>query len=180
MNIPEDLQRNPHFARYYRTWQKNDLSIVFIPLAQICREHGLLEEARQICEKGLARHPQSVSGRLMLSRILMDLEQTGEAKALVKAVLEEYPAQQEAKTLHQRLLRMGGAEESEEKSQAHDDSEEVTEKSERAVSLWENPTMAKIYADQGETKIALQIVDRILSRNPQDPRALELRKEWSR
>lgn len=174
MNIPEELHRNPHFARYYRTWQKNDLSIVFIPLAQICREHGLLEEAREICEKGLARHPQSVSGRLMLARILMDLERMGEAKGVVERVLEEFPAQQEAKTLLQKIVRMGGVDETPE------DAEEVTEKAEKTASPWENPTMAKIYAEQGETKTALQIVDRILARNPQDTRALTLRKELSR
>lgn len=169
MNLPEELLKNPHFARYYRTWQKNDLSIVFIPLAQICREHGLLDEAREICEKGLARHPTSVSGRLMLARILMDVEREGEAKRIVGAVLEEFPAQQEAKVLLQKIMRM-----------KHAEDDEITEKAERATSPWENPTMARIYAAQGETRTALQIVERILARNPQDTRALELRKELNR
>ena len=159
-NIPRELLKNPHFARYYRTWQKNDLSIVFIPLAQICREQGFLNEARAICEKGLSRHPASVSGRLMLARIYLDLERTGEAKDIVEKVLEEFPAQQEARALLDKISGCRG--------------EPCVRPSEQPPSLWENVTMAKIYAEQGETRIALQILEKILARDAQNARASEL------
>lgn len=172
MNVPEELLRNPHFARYYRTWQKNEASIVFVPLAQICREKGLLNEAREICERGLQRHPDSVSGRLMLARIYFDQEDSGESRRIVERVLEEFPGQQEALTLLARIRRTRTEMKDEE-------TEEITEVSAtpgESSSLWENLTMAKIYADQGETKIARQLVDRILARNPNDARAQELKK----
>jgi len=197
--IPKELQRNPHFARYFRTWEKNPVSIVFIPLAQICREQGFLDLARQICEKGLSRHPASVSGRLMLARIFLDQEALNESRALVEKVLEEYPAQQEATSLREKILRALGVPLKEEKKDdkkkeapkmeaqvdqkpqttphaAEDVEEEATEVSTVAVSIWENPTMAKIYADQGETKIARQILEKILARDPNNARAAELKR----
>lgn len=174
MNFPPDLFRNPHFARYYRTWEKNDLSIVFIPLAQICREQGLFDEAREICEKGLQRHPASVAGRLMLARILLDREEMDKARTVVETVIAEFPGQQEAQTLLQRIKRgLGAVEEG-------DEITEVGGSPDNATPIWENVTMAKIYADQGDRKIARQMVERILTRTPQDPRALALREELSR
>ncbi len=194
MNVPEELLRNPHFARYYRTWQKNEASIVFVPLAQICREKGLLNEAREICERGLQRHPDSVSGRLMLARIYFDQDDSDESRRIVERVLEEFPGQQEALTLLARIRRtqrlpMGGigVENRDSPPDSSPESgfagsgrtdDEITEI--EAAPLWENLTMAKIYADQGETKIARQMVDRILARNPNDTRAQTLKKELDR
>ncbi|HEX5036205.1 MAG TPA: tetratricopeptide repeat protein [bacterium] len=189
IEIPKELQRNPHFARYFRTWQRNELSIVFIPLAQICREQGFLEMACQICEKGLSRHPGSVSGRLMLARIFIDMEREEKAKEIVEKVLQEYPAQQEAEALLHKLKRMEEPEPAKKSSKSVEpeetsvsSTEEVTEEAApiaSAVSPWENPTMAKIYADQGETKIAHQILDKILARDPQNVRASELKRSLS-
>lgn len=168
MNFPEELFRNPHFSRYWRTWQKNELSVVFIPLAQICREQGLLAEAREICQKGLGHHPDSVSGRLMLARTCLDLEQPNEARRLVEEVLSELPAQQEAKHLLGKITRCGEL------------SQEAPPPLPQKSSLWENMTMAQIYADQGEKKIALEILQKVLSRNPRDEQALGLQERLSR
>ncbi|GEM_PF-1391084 len=182
INLPDSLSKNSHFSRYYRTWQKNPLSVVFIPLAQICREQGLLEEAKEICQRGLEHHPESVSGRLMLSRILFDMEEFTTARDMVEKILQDYPAQQEAKTLLEKMKRCQPDYEnnSELSSLPEDDTEKVFAKSlEPITNLWENATMAKIYADQGETKIALQIVDRLLARNPSHEMALKLKKELS-
>src|SRR3990167_5641620 len=150
----KDLLRNPHFARYYRTWEKNDLSIVFIPLAQICREQGLLDEAKEICEKGLERHPTSVAGRLMLARILFDQEGMERARTVVETVIAEFPGQQEAQTLLQRIKRGLGAVDMKCPPFGGEDDEitEVGEPPDTAPPIWENVTMAKIYADQGDRK----------------------------
>lgn len=197
MNLPETLMKNPHFARYYRTWEKNQLSIVFVPLAQICREQGLLAEAREICEKGLAQHPHSVSGRLLLARVYFDLEEMGQARRLVEEILAELPAQKEAHSLLQKILRCcGPAKNSQMQGDVRRPTEAYLEGTpqgaptsvneadgifiQSAAPLWENVTMAKIYADQGEIKIALQIVERIIARDPQNERARHLREEWQR
>ncbi len=168
MTFPEHLIRNPHFSRYYRTWQQNPVSIVFVPLAQICREQGLLTEAREICEQGLKYHPGSVSGRLMLARIHFDLDELGHAHEEVEKVLQEFPGQPEAEALLKRIMRGHGA------AEAHNEAETI---SGEPTPLWENVTMARIYADQGDTTTARKILEKILARQPGDERALELRKE---
>lgn len=169
-NLPPVLFENPHFARYYRTWQKNEVSIVFIPLAEICREQGFLKEAREICEAGLSTQPSSVSGRLMLARILLDLEETTQASNLVQHVLTEYPAQQEALSLAEKMRTLP-------KKKTERNTVETEEtKTASPLSLWENPTMAKIYADQGEVRTAKRILERILAQRPEDVRALALKQ----
>ncbi len=168
MNIPTELLRNPHFSRYYRTWQKNPLSIVFIPLAQICREQGLFEEAKEICEQGLARHPDSVSGRLMLAWIYFDMDQVAESRRMVEGILTEFPIQQEAKILLERIVRT---------TEPSHENDHTTKPQLQPISLWENVTMAKIYADQGEAKIAQRILDRLLTHDPNDVRARRLKEE---
>ncbi len=166
MNYPAELLRNPHFSRYFRTWQKNYSSVVFIPLAEICREQGYLGEAREICTKGLVHHPHSVSGRLLLARIYFELDRLEEAKKLVHEILSEQPAQKGAQTLLDSIVRT-----------THTDEVQKVSVPTSPASLWENVTMAKIYADQGEVKIALQILEKILSRNPAHTIALQLREE---
>ncbi len=168
MKIPEELLQNLHFNRYYRTWQSNPVSIVFIPLAQICREYGFLDQAREICESGLIHHPHSVSARLMLAQIFLDLEKLKEARKTVEKILEEFPGQHEALKLCERLQEMGG------KTKSPPKSEDAGR-----PSLWDNVTMARIYASQGEKGTARKIVEKILTRNPQDPNALALRQELS-
>ena len=170
MNLPEDLTRNPHFVRYYRTWEKNRVSVVFIPLAQICREQGFLEEAREICERGLREHPHSVSGRLLLARIYFDLDQNEKAGGILAEILSDWPGQREATSLLERIKRCGGVTKK----------DPVQSDVKRSASLWENITMAKIYADQGEAQIARQMVQRILTRDPVNEKALQLLKEWTK
>jgi Tfp pilus assembly protein PilF len=142
--------------------------------------------ALEICEKGLARHPSSVSGRLMLARIHMDADESGKAQELVEKVLQEYPAQQEAQTLLQKIKRMGQAGEATEETKVAEPHPGQTFSGERdsavppaieaVISPWENATMAKIYADQGEARVAHQILDKILARDPQNARALGLKR----
>ncbi len=173
MNLPEELLKHPHFSRYYRTWNKNPLSLVFVPLAQICREQGLLSEAREICEQGLAHHPHSVSGRLMLAKIYFDLEELDQAKKLAEEILQEMPAQGEARLLLERIQRCPRAELVEASTPTR---EELIQTKGITASLWENVTMAQIYADQGEVKVARQILDRILTRDATHSKARQLRE----
>lgn len=164
MNLPEELLHNPHFLRYYRTWERNPVSVVFIPLAQICREQGHLEEAREICEKGLEAHPDSVSGRVLMARVLFDMDRLDEARQIVVGILNDFPGQAEAAALHKQILNCRGQDPS------------APQQGSISVSLWENLTMAKIYADQGEIRIALQIVEKILARDPQNFGAVQWRE----
>lgn len=176
MNIPENLTRNSHFQRYYRTWQKNPLSVVFVPLAQICRDHGYLQEAQEICEAGLQHNPDSVSGRLTLAHILYAKGELKKVEEMTESILMTYPTQSEARSLQNRVKKDLYTELSPSSPKAAED-EEITlveEKNEKNTNLWENVTMAQIYADQGEMKIARDILHRVLKRNPQNERAQAL------
>lgn len=176
--IPTELLKNPHFSRYYRTWERNPLSVVFVPLAQIGREQGHLEVARAICKKGLEQHPNSVSGRILLARILYDLDELAEAQTLTLRILDEFPGQQEALSLLDRILkgREGESTSTPSPQSASAPNGEKMERESEGISIWENPTMAKIYADQGEVRVARQMLERILTRDPTNQRALDLRK----
>ncbi len=167
-DLPPDLFRNAHFARYFRTWTNNDQSIVFVPLAEICREKGFLDEALEICREGLEKQPQSVAGRLMLAKILYEKDEMEQAQEVVSDLLSQYPAHAEARAFLQRIKKASTPE------------TVSTNKTPRKVLPWENVTMAKIYAEQGEKKIAMEIVSRLLSLDPSHSRALALREELIR
>jgi tetratricopeptide (TPR) repeat protein len=47
-------------------------SYVFVPLADACRKMGRLDEALEICEKGVARHPNYASGHVVRGKCLYD------------------------------------------------------------------------------------------------------------
>ena len=153
---PSELLRQAHFARYFNTWQRDEDSIVFVPLAEICRQKGHLELAKQICEQGLNYHPDSVSGRLTLARIYCDLKQPELAQPILEKILQDQPGHPEAEKL------LGSPARREE------------------GSLWETCTMAQILIEQGERKAALDILNKILFRNPAEQRALELKERLCR
>src|SRR3989338_4653882 len=95
-SIPEKLLRQPHFSRYYHIWSQDERSLLFVPLAEICRTQGYLKEGEAICEKGLQQNPQSVSGRLTLARIFLDQELKEKAIQLVEKILADFPGHQES------------------------------------------------------------------------------------
>src|SRR5690242_7221233 len=71
--------------------EENPDSLAFAPLADAYRKQGNLEEALQICRKGLERHPNNTSGRVVLGR---DYREQGKADAAVsefKKVLDLDP-----------------------------------------------------------------------------------------
>ena len=153
---PPELLSHSHFARYFRTWQKNRVSIVFVPLAEICRQMGYLEEARQICTEGLQHHPDSVTGRLTLARVLLELERPEEVALLAEKIMQDFPGNREAEGILRRLK---------------------PEKKSTAVATWETCTMARILAAQGEKAAALAVLEKILTQDPSHQRARTLKEE---
>jgi tetratricopeptide (TPR) repeat protein len=63
-------------------------SLVFAPLADAYRKQGSLEEALQICKKGLEKHPAYTSARVVLGRIYQEKGKIEDAAAEFKKVLE--------------------------------------------------------------------------------------------
>ncbi|HSJ10725.1 MAG TPA: tetratricopeptide repeat protein [Longimicrobiales bacterium] len=61
---------------------------VFVHLAEAYRKAGEHERARRILDEGLARHPDSASGYVVLGRVLADMQITGEAETAFRRVLD--------------------------------------------------------------------------------------------
>jgi tetratricopeptide (TPR) repeat protein len=83
---------NPEFVeRYQLEYQKNPKSKVFAPLAEAYRKMGLVEEALQICKRGVALHPDFASGRVALAKVLLEKKLHSEALEQLKRAAELSP-----------------------------------------------------------------------------------------
>jgi tetratricopeptide (TPR) repeat protein len=71
--------------------EENPDSLVFAPLADAYRKHGELEEALNICKKGLERHPNYTSARVVLGRIYQEQKKIDHAAVEFKKVLDTDP-----------------------------------------------------------------------------------------
>ena len=94
--IPKAVADNAQFARYWDILQMNPASIVFVPMAELLREAGCLEEARDVCEQGLRHNADSISGRLLLASVYLALGRAGEAEHLAREVRARMPGHPEA------------------------------------------------------------------------------------
>ncbi len=71
--------------------EENPDSLVFAPLADAYRKQGSLEEALNVCKKGLEKHPNNTSARVVLGRIYQEQGKTEAASSELKKVLELDP-----------------------------------------------------------------------------------------
>ena len=66
-------------------------SRIFVQLAEEYRKQGLLDNAIEICEQGLKKHPQYPSARVALGRALLEAETFDRAREEFEAVLAQVP-----------------------------------------------------------------------------------------
>ncbi len=149
--VPEQLRDNQQFKQYYELWRQNQGSIVFVPMAEMLREQGCLDEARFVCEQGLKQNPESISGRLILASVYSSLGQMQQADAMAQEVLERMPEHPEAQRY---LISKNVAEPGEVKSQLSEN------------DPWENVTMVQILVGQGEYDAAAKIIRALLRKSP--------------
>lgn len=65
--------------KYQLLYQKNPKSKVFAPLIEAYRKLGLLKQAVEIGRQGVKLHPNFVSGRVALAKVLLAQEKTKDA-----------------------------------------------------------------------------------------------------
>src|SRR3954471_22925907 len=82
---------NAKIAELRKRVEKDPTSIAFAQLAEEYRRIGEYQMAVDVCRDGLSRHPGYVSARVTLARALMELDQFGEAKHELQAVLAVAP-----------------------------------------------------------------------------------------
>jgi len=66
--------------------QQNPDSLIFVPLADAYRRAGMLDEAIEICKKGLEKHQSYTSARVVLGRIYSEKNMIDDAIAELKKV----------------------------------------------------------------------------------------------
>jgi pilus assembly protein FimV len=103
--------------------RKNPDSLVFSRVADLCRKNGDIDHAVEICEKGIERHPEYLTARIVLGRCYLErkeLEKAAETLTLVcrkdrrniaalKLLTEVFMRQgmpEKARGLHPRLSRL--------------------------------------------------------------------------
>jgi tetratricopeptide (TPR) repeat protein len=87
-------------------------SRMFVQLAEEYRKAGMLEQAIDVCEQGIKKHPQYPSARVALGRALLEAEQLDRASQEFEAVLKQVPDNILAnKFLGQTYHRLGRLEE---------------------------------------------------------------------
>ena len=72
-------------------WEREPSSRAFLPLAEEYRRLGKLSDAERVARQGLQRHPNYHSAKVLLGRVLLDLDRLEEAAAEFRAVLEAEP-----------------------------------------------------------------------------------------
>ena len=71
----------------FRKYENAPDSYVFAPLADAYRKSGMLEEALEICKKGLRKHPLYPSGKVVLGKCYFDFGEVDEAESSFEEVL---------------------------------------------------------------------------------------------
>lgn len=99
----QDLIENPVFLRYYERWQANPTSIVFAPIAEILRNHGMIDEAINIAEEGLKHHPDLISGRIVLARAYLSKRRFEDSRAQAFMILGLVSSHSEARAVLQDI-----------------------------------------------------------------------------
>src|ERR1700722_3369005 len=77
--------------RYQLLYEKNPDSRVFAPLAEAYRRMGLIDEAIDLAEKGVQKHPLFASGRVALGKCLVQKGLFERAVEQLKAAVELSP-----------------------------------------------------------------------------------------
>jgi hypothetical protein len=93
-------QQPPQFREQLRRLQQDPTSRVFAPLAESYRRLGRLDEAIEICQKGLEHHPDFHGGRVALAKCYIDKHRHQDAQRELEKVVHLAPEN----LLAQRLL----------------------------------------------------------------------------
>ncbi|MFH1830407.1 MAG: tetratricopeptide repeat protein [Pseudomonadota bacterium] len=154
-----ELLNNSLFLKYYKQWQEDSSSIVFAPIAEYFLMYGMIDSAMKVCREGLKKHPNLVSGRIVMAKIHLKRGNWEEAESELQKVLTIAPQNRAAKDMIAKIDAFMGRE--------HETS---TDKLFQDAS-WQTVTMADIFASQGHNEKAREIYLSILSEDPENDAA---------
>jgi tetratricopeptide (TPR) repeat protein len=148
----------------------NPLSPAFARLASLYLDAGRLEEARDLCEKGIAYYPEYATAHLLLGQCHLRLQRPDEAK---KELSETLALQPKCETARMLLQSTTVADEQSQTSSG----EPVYEEEQRSPLGNEivTPTLAEIYAAQGAYREAIRTYTQLVDRRPGEKERFEQR-----
>ena len=85
------MAENPRIEELRRRVENDPASIAFAQLAEEYRRAGSCQDAIQVAQAGLARHPEYLSARVTLGRALMEIGDLDGAKLELETVLRSAP-----------------------------------------------------------------------------------------
>lgn len=167
-----ELLNNSRFLRYYGQWQDDPSSIVFAPIAEFLLMYGMVDQALKVCREGIRRHPDLVSGRIVMAKIHLKRENWEEAEGELRRVLSIVPHNQTARAMMDGIDAKRIAE-----------GEALRGGMERTLfpvesivdhtgdESWQTLTMADIFTKQGHSDKARRIYLSILADDPNNEAA---------
>lgn len=182
--------RHQQIARLRQRYQAAPDSKVFAPLADLLGREGHTEEALSLLEDGLSRHPEYLSGMVVLGRTLMEANRRDHARKVLVRVLDLDAANHVALGLLAqdavdqevwhvaepwltKLVKLEGATsrwgQLLEKARAQLRGEGASETSQPLTDLLATMTMVDIYIEQGYLKKALAALRLIETGSPGRP-----------
>lgn len=84
-------QQPPLFREQLRRLQQDPTSRVFAPLAESYRRLGRVDEAIEICQRGLEHHPDFHGGRVALAKCFLDKTRYQDAQTELEKVVQLAP-----------------------------------------------------------------------------------------
>ncbi|MBN1283234.1 MAG: tetratricopeptide repeat protein [Proteobacteria bacterium] len=166
-----ELLNNSLFLRYYKQWQDDPGSIVFAPISQYFLMYGMIDAAFSVCREGVKRHPELISGRLVMARIHLARGNWEEAEAELRAVLSVRADNGTAISMMDEIAAMRRAEREDGRAQPRVAQVEPGDLIAGRPS-WNTVTMAGILAAQGHRDEAREIYRSILTSDPANKAAL--------
>jgi tetratricopeptide (TPR) repeat protein len=78
---------NPELDDLFERYRAAPKGHVFAPLADACRKAGMIDEALEICARGVGEHPRYASGHVVQGKCLYDAGRVNDAQAAFNRVL---------------------------------------------------------------------------------------------
>jgi tetratricopeptide (TPR) repeat protein len=134
---------------YNTRLKENPNSLIFLPLAEIYKKNGMIEEAINTCKKGLSIHPDFYKARLFLAKIYFENNMFEEAYEEFKKLIEMNPNDNTVKELYNAVKQKIAKE------------KEVTEE---IIT----PTLAELYYQQGFIDDAINMYRKLKEKQPEN------------
>jgi tetratricopeptide (TPR) repeat protein len=148
----------------------NPFSPAFTRLASLYLDASRLDEAHDICEKGVAHYPEYATAHLLLGQCYLRMQRLDEAKKEFRETLALQPKCETARTLLESTAVT--------EKQSRMSSGECIDEGEQRSSLGNEivtPTLAEIYAAQGAYREAIQTYAQLVDRRPGEKERFEQR-----